>query len=186
MMIAQAAFQAVYEANPEMPADEVWRRVNRLLHAHANARLCGKHYVTGHVMIHRGAGAFDCAGAHLWPLVVNPVTKTVRRVEVRGPWLGVVPELPRVPVSRVELAPGEVLCLYSDGLLEARNAMGEMYEIDRLSRRVTELIATNSSLEDCASGLSARISVFVMISAGTGCVATACARRFRSRGTASL
>lgn len=160
MMIAQAAFQAVFEANPEMAADDVLRHVNRLLHAQATTRLGGGHYVTGQVMVHRGAGVFDCAGAHLWPLVIDPATKVARRIEVVGPWLGVVPDLPRVPVSRLELAPGQVLCLYSDGLLEARNADGEMYGLDRLTVKATELVATSGSLEKCAADLLADVAAF--------------------------
>ena len=160
MMIAQAAVQSVFDASPDMPVDEVLRRVNRLVYTSATNRLGGGRYLTGQVLIHRGEGAFDCAGAHLWPLVIDPRTGLARRVEIAGPWLGIVPDLPRVPVTRLELGPGEVMCLYSDGLIEARNAAGEIYDLERLTRKTIDLVTTGQSLDACAAALLADVAAF--------------------------
>ena len=160
MMIAQAIFQAVFETEPDMAADEVLRHVNRLLHANLSKGLGRGHYVTGQVLLHRGDGHFDCVGAHLWPMILSPGSREVRRVEIMGPWLGIVPELPRVPVSRVALAKGEVMCLYSDGITEARNAEGEMFGLERLSSEVTELVSSGRALADCATELLAKVAAF--------------------------
>lgn len=160
MMVAQAAFRAVFEARPEMSADEALRRVNRLVHANASTRMGGGRYLTGMLLAHRGDGAFDCVGGHLWPLVFDAATGAARRVEVPGPWLAVVPELPVVPVTRLELAPGEVLCLYSDGIIEARDAGGEMYDLERLIESVSRGLRAGCSLDDVATGVLDAVSTF--------------------------
>lgn len=160
MMIAQAAFQAVFEANPGLPADEVLRRVNRIVHTNATTRLGSRHYLTGQLLMHRGAGVFDCVGAHLWPLVIDPAKREARRVEVVGPWIGVLPELPTVPVSRLELRTGEVLCLYSDGLTEARDRDGQMYDLDRLTQAAIDRLAAGAPLDAVAAGILSDVESF--------------------------
>jgi sigma-B regulation protein RsbU (phosphoserine phosphatase) len=41
--------------------------------------------------------------------------------------------------ATVDLGPGDLLLLYSDGLVEARNPLGEEYGFDRLRRRAPAL-----------------------------------------------
>ncbi|HVK82637.1 MAG TPA: PP2C family protein-serine/threonine phosphatase [Kofleriaceae bacterium] len=52
-----------------------------------------------------------------------------------APPLGVTPELDADEAS-IQLLPGDVLVLVSDGILEARNARGEEYGIARLAERI--------------------------------------------------
>ncbi len=153
MMIAQAAFQSVFDAAPGSTADDVLRRVNRLVHMCATKRLGGGRYVTSQVLLYRGDGAFECAGSQLWPLVIDPRAKTARRVECVGPWLGIVPELPHVPVHRFSVAPGEVLCLYSDGIIEARDRDGRGYDLGRMTDKLVELVSTSDDLDACAEAI---------------------------------
>ncbi len=160
MMLAQMAFRTVFEAAPDLGVDEAVRRVNRLVHANSRSRLGGGRYITCQLVAWRGGGAFDLAGGHLWPLVVDTAARAVRRIEAPGPWLGIVPELPAVPVTRVELAPSEVLCLYSDGIIEAQDPDGAMYDLDRLCARLTALLAEGRSLDDCAAALHADVEAF--------------------------
>lgn len=160
MMLAQMAFRTVFEAAPDLGVDEAVRRVNRIVHANATGGIGGGRYLTGQLLAHRGDGAFDVAGAHLWPLVIDPRGASARRIDAPGPWIGIVPELPTVPVTRVELGPEEVLCLYSDGIIEARGRDGEMYDLDRMSARLTEFLHAGMSLADCAAALHVDVESF--------------------------
>jgi len=160
MMLAQMAFRTVFEAAPDLGVDEAIRRVNRLVHANSRGRLGGGRYITCQLVAWRGGGSFDVAGGHLWPLVVDSAARTVRRVEAPGPWLGILPELPAVPITRVELGPTEVLCLYSDGIIEAHDAEGALYDLDRLGQRLTALLGEGRSLGDCAAALHADVEGF--------------------------
>lgn len=158
MMLAQMAFRTVFEAAPGLPADEAVRRVNRLVHA--NATLGGARYITAQLVAWRGGATFDLAGGHLWPLVIDTASRAVRRVEAPGPWLGIVPELPVVPVTRVELHDSEVLCLYSDGIIEARDASGAMFDLERLGARLVALLGDGGDLAACAAGVLADVAAF--------------------------
>ena len=62
-------------------------------------------------------------------------------------------------MSRLPLAPGEVLCLYSDGLIEARDAGGEMYGLDRLIARLDGGLR-GGDLAACAEGILADVRAF--------------------------
>ncbi len=160
MMIAQSLIRSVFEVNPDLPSDQVWRRVNRLLHAHSGKGLGRDHYVTGHLLLHRGQGLFDCVGGHCDPIIVNPAEKNARSVETTGPWLGLVAELRRVPVTQIQLAPGEILCLYSDGITEARNDADEEYGVERLTKDLAELLSSDRALEVCVEELLGRVAAF--------------------------
>jgi serine phosphatase RsbU (regulator of sigma subunit) len=54
------------------------------------------------------------------PLVVRADTGDAEEIPVRGAILGVLPEWRETP-ERIQLAEGDVLWLFSDGLTEARN-----------------------------------------------------------------
>jgi serine phosphatase RsbU (regulator of sigma subunit) len=160
MMIAQSLIRSVFELNPDLTGDQVWLRVNRLLHAHSGKGLGRDHYVTGHLLLHRGQGLFDCVGGHCDPIIVNPAEKKARTVETTGPWLGLVAELKRVPITQLQLAAGEILCLYSDGITEARNDADEEFGIERLTKDLTELLSSDRSLDVCVQELLARVEAF--------------------------
>jgi serine phosphatase RsbU (regulator of sigma subunit) len=71
-------------------------------------------------------------GGHPAPLVLR-TDGTVETVPVSGTLIGVVPRISVCPAT-IELAPGELCLLYSDGLTEARGGAGgaEQYGEDRL------------------------------------------------------
>ena len=58
-----------------------------------------------------------------------------------NPALGVTDEaeLQALPTDYVDLAPGDALLLYTDGLSDVRDAAGRFYEDERLDRALTEL-----------------------------------------------
>lgn len=80
-----------------------------------------------------GHARVDLAVAgHPAPLILRR-DGSVSEVGARGPLLGALPQAPVTPVS-VDLAPGEVCLLYSDGITEAFGGPGgrEMYGVRRL------------------------------------------------------
>ncbi|MGL6097211.1 MAG: PP2C family protein-serine/threonine phosphatase [Fimbriiglobus sp.] len=91
-------------------------------------------------------GVFDRAArvlryataGHPYPLLFEARTGTVRELTGQGFLLGVMPH-EVYTVREVPLAPGDRLCFYTDGLVEARNEIGEMFGTDRLIRCVTAL-----------------------------------------------
>ena len=59
-------------------------------------------------------------------------------LEPAGPWCGVMEDIePRTPQYEFQLGQGDLLCLITDGIVEARGAGDDLYGQDRL----TELLA---------------------------------------------
>jgi sigma-B regulation protein RsbU (phosphoserine phosphatase) len=90
-------------------------------------------YMTLQLIQHEGDGRFVAAGMHCDLLIWRAATGEVERLEVPGFWTGLVPDVAEATSDfRFELAPRDVLLLYSDGLIEASDSAGEQYDMDRL------------------------------------------------------
>jgi len=147
MLMTQSAFAAYFRANPLARPDEVIRGVNDLLSEQIGVRLHDDKYVTSLLLQHAGAGRFVYAGAHEWPLVWRKTNGKAEVLEAPGPWLGIKRDLEDIPVSSLSLARGDLLCLYSDGLIEARDAKGELFDMDRLSTALERAAGRHDSLQ---------------------------------------
>ena len=78
---------------------------------------------------HQGRLRYANAG-HDWPLWFRATTGQVEPLNVSGLLLGVLPDV-TPPEAEIELAGGDVLVLYTDGLTEARDKCGEMFGEER-------------------------------------------------------
>jgi sigma-B regulation protein RsbU (phosphoserine phosphatase) len=76
-------------------------------------------------------------GGHNPPLLVREAG-SVELLERGGTALGVMPDLIYEEETR-QFAEGDVLLLYTDGLIEARDEQRRFYELDRLVELVSEL-----------------------------------------------
>jgi serine phosphatase RsbU (regulator of sigma subunit) len=153
MLMTQSAFAAYFRANPLARPDEVIRGVNDLLSEQIGARLHENKYVTGLLLTHAGGGSFVFAGAHEWPLIWRAKTQRAEMVEAPGPWLGITRNLPEIPVSTLNLEPGDVLCLYSDGLIEARDDSGDLFDVERLEKALESAARQAGHLDSIADGV---------------------------------
>jgi serine phosphatase RsbU (regulator of sigma subunit) len=158
MLMTQSAFAAYFRANPLARPDEVLRGVNDLLSEQIGVRLKDNKYVTGLLLQHAGAGRFVYAGAHEWPMVWRRATSKTDVLEAPGPWLGIKRDLDDIPVSSLALARGDILCLYSDGLIEARNAEGELFDMERMAGALERAALNQTSLQAIADEMLAVVS----------------------------
>jgi serine phosphatase RsbU (regulator of sigma subunit) len=158
MLMTQSAFAAYFRANPLARPDEVIRGVNDLLSEQIGVRLRDDKYVTGLLLTYAGAGSFVYAGAHEWPLLWRKQTAKTEVLEAPGPWLGIKRDLEDIPVSSLSLTRGDVLCLYSDGLIEARNARGELFDVDGLAAALEAASVRHESLQAIADDVLAAIA----------------------------
>ena len=83
---------------------------------------------------HQGRLRYANAG-HDWPLWFRAVTGQVEPLKVSGLLLGVLPDV-APPEAEIELAVGDVLVLYTDGVTEARDKRGEMFGEERLAAAI--------------------------------------------------
>ena len=82
------------------------------------------------------SGRFTVAGAHEDLIVYRPSTGRCSRIATPGIWVGIGTEIPPEATEEREiwLEPGDVLVLYTDGIIEAQDAAGERYGTERLER----------------------------------------------------
>ncbi|WP_439621716.1 PP2C family protein-serine/threonine phosphatase [Gemmata sp.] len=101
-----------------------------------NARLQGlmdERFVTAfYAVFDRRTRVLTYANAgHPYPLLWSAATGGVRPLGAQGFMLGIMPE-EQYREKSVQLAPGDRLCFYTDGLIETRNEIGETFGTDRL------------------------------------------------------
>ena len=105
--------------------------MNRVVHENVRKRMGRDDYLTLAALRHVGQGRFVGAGAHQ-PMFLSRRSGQVDVVEPSGSWCGLGPSVePREYEFEVE--PGEMLCLITDGVVEAPDANGGLYGEDRLA-----------------------------------------------------
>jgi sigma-B regulation protein RsbU (phosphoserine phosphatase) len=146
--------------DPSQDPARVLREVNALLCENITFRLRDDKYVTAQLLTYAGAGKFVCVGAHEWPLIHRAETGRCETIETPGPWLGIVLELDEVPVTVINVEPGDVLCLYSDGITEAQDSAGELFDSTRLSAVIERALAEGSALDDVTKAVFDEVEAF--------------------------
>ena len=97
---------------------------------------------------------------HYPPLLVGDHGRGIEiaRLEAGGPVLGLLPEA-RYEQAQCDVHPGDVIVLYSDGLIEATNPAGEEYGESRLHRCLATAGAGNR--DDVRDAILASASSFL-------------------------
>ena len=92
-------------------------------------------------------GTMTFAGAHTDLLVYRASSKTIERIATEGLWLGITDDIEYATAeTRVDLQSGDVALFHTDGVTEAKNSYGDCYDIDRLTRQLSELHAESASM----------------------------------------
>ena len=77
-----------------------------------------------------------CTAGHEPPLVFRKGDEEFEEIEPGGSPLGMIEDAEYSEAPEMELRPGDRICLYTDGIVEQRNAKGEELGIDGLKRAV--------------------------------------------------
>lgn len=160
MVMTQVAFASAFIQDSGAEPAEVWRRVNRLLCENIKLRLGDDRYVTAQLLTYRGNGEFSCVGAHQWPIVFRAKTGQCEVLESTGPWLGLDPDQQLVPGMLIALDPGDVLCLYSDGLPESQDQNGELFDVERMQATLARSLRQDSSISNAVADLYNAVAEF--------------------------
>ena len=113
---------------------EVLAAMNRQLHGMADERFVTAFYG----VLDRRTRILTYANAgHPYPLRYSSRTGAVTPLTAQGFLLGIMPD--EVYRERtVQLEPGDRLCFYTDGLVETRNEIGELFGESRLQEALVE------------------------------------------------
>jgi sigma-B regulation protein RsbU (phosphoserine phosphatase) len=133
MMMAQAAAYAAIADDPHCAPASIIAAVNRVVHENVRIRMRRDDYLTLMAARHVGDGRFVAAGAHQ-PVFIARGDGKVDLIEPAGPWVGLSAnvEPPPVPEYEFSLARGDLVFFLTDGLIEAKEAGGEMFGEDRI------------------------------------------------------
>jgi sigma-B regulation protein RsbU (phosphoserine phosphatase) len=127
--------RSVASAAPRAPAEVLALLNQALLADDPEGRFCTA--VVGRVTPGAdGTVAVDLASGGHPPALVARADGSIEELEAFGPILGIVAEVAFVPL-RATLEPGDVLVLYTDGLVEAR-ARGRFFGAERVARLAAE------------------------------------------------
>ncbi|MGL6073351.1 MAG: PP2C family protein-serine/threonine phosphatase [Fimbriiglobus sp.] len=145
-MVAMMTRFAFLMATPKTSPSSVMSALNDRLQ-----ELTEERFVTGfYGFLERQTLRFRfCAAGHPYPLHYCHAKRTIEPLSAQGFLLGVMPGEVYTEKA-VTLAPGDRLCFTTDGVLEARNEIGEMYGVERL-REAFEQSLAHPTAEVCQS-----------------------------------
>ena len=112
---------------------EVLERVNRAIVHNRSQLLLTAFYAA---LDTRSGRMTFASGGHDWPLWLQSGTGECLELETRGIILGAIGGIP-LAERAVDLAPGDVVVCFTDGVTEAQNAEGHMFGLERLRAVVT-------------------------------------------------
>jgi serine phosphatase RsbU (regulator of sigma subunit) len=129
----------------------VLSRANRLIvHDNRSKLLLSAFYCT--LDIHTGQLVYASAG-HNWPLWLRTASGECQELAARGVVLGAFADIP-LEERQIEVAPGDLLVFYTDGVTEAMNAAGQMFGEERLQTTITANVG-GSAEQVCQAVLKA-------------------------------
>jgi serine phosphatase RsbU (regulator of sigma subunit) len=134
MMMLQSVVSALVRQSPDAAPRELLRVVNAVLYDNVRARLQQDEHATLCLIRYRSDGRLSFAGAHEDMLVLRAASGKVETVPTVGTWVGATRDIDDVTQdSELRLHEGDVLLLYTDGVIEAQSASGERFGIERLA-----------------------------------------------------
>ncbi|MDB4945373.1 MAG: uncharacterized protein JWP97_4907 [Labilithrix sp.] len=138
MLMLQSCIASLVRAQPDASPARVACLVNEVLFDNIRNRMKRRDHATLSILRLTHDGVVRLAGAHEDILVWRAASRTVERVETPGTWVGAVRSIePATEETRFELAPGDTMVLYTDGITEARRA-GEQLGLERIEALMNE------------------------------------------------
>jgi phosphoserine phosphatase RsbU/P len=134
MMMLQSSVAAVLRADPEISPAAALEVVNAVLFENLKQRLQQGEHATLMLLRYESSGSIRFAGAHEEPIVYRARTGRCELLPAPGLWVGIKPSVRgQMPESELRLEPDDVLLLYTDGAVEARNGNRQQYGVQRLA-----------------------------------------------------
>jgi serine phosphatase RsbU (regulator of sigma subunit) len=144
MVMLQSVVATAVAQSPAIRPREVVQITNRVLYQNVRERLQQDEHATLSVLRYEKSGHLSYAGAHEELVVYRAETGRTETFETPGTWVAATLDIEDATVdSELVLAPGDILLLYTDGVIEATNRDGQAYGLERL-RRTLETHAAES------------------------------------------
>lgn len=136
MMMAQVSINTLIRAIPGLSPEDVLIYANQVIHANVRGGLKVDHHMTISFLVEEKEGVYRYAGAHEIILIFRKKTRQIEKIGTRGMWLGIIPDISK-PTKKYAgnfcLEKGDILFLYTDGVIEICNKERQQFDIQRLS-----------------------------------------------------
>ncbi|HEX3902279.1 MAG TPA: substrate-binding domain-containing protein [Polyangia bacterium] len=138
MLMMQSGIGVLARKIPDASPREILLALNAMLVDNVRTRLGQREHATLTLLRYRLDGSLAFAGAHEEILIRRAATGRCERLATPGPWVGAKRDIEAGTVeSTAQLLPGDLLVLYTDGLIEAMGRDGrERFGTDRLAELV--------------------------------------------------
>lgn len=132
-MMTQSALATVTHSSPQSGPAAAVCAINAVLYDNVRLRMKSDDHVTFVLLRTFNDGRVLYAGAHEELVVWRQSTGRCETVLTRGTWLGPRADITATtPEAQLTLAPGDLLVLYTDGVVEASNAHKVEFGLERL------------------------------------------------------
>ena len=131
MLMTHCVVRTILETGPDLSMDEILAKLNKILYD--DILLLGEsHHLTLGLIKSLGDGDYLAAGAHEAVLIHRVATGTCETIELDGCWFGLVRDIAgQTAECRFHLDPGDTVILYTDGVIEAEDKNGVLWESER-------------------------------------------------------
>jgi sigma-B regulation protein RsbU (phosphoserine phosphatase) len=142
MLMTQSIVAGLVARDPAASPRDVLCTLNEVLFDNIHNRLKRDDHATLTLLRYERAGRITFAGAHEEILVYRAEAGTCEVVDTPGTWVGGRRDIrPGTKESTLDLAPGDIFLLHTDGATEIRNATGEPFGLDRLKAELEKVHA---------------------------------------------
>jgi sigma-B regulation protein RsbU (phosphoserine phosphatase) len=131
MMMMQSMLGALVQSQPHSMPSAVVRAMNAALSRNIRERMGQEEHATLTLFRYQRDGRVRFAGAHEDIIVYRAATGRVELVPTPGMWVGILPDVD-VEDSDLQLGEGDLIVLYTDGVIEARNPARKLFGMERL------------------------------------------------------
>lgn len=160
MLMVQSATQAVARSRPSSLPSSIVTLVNEVIYDNITKRLQRDDHVTYTLLRYHSDGRLVFAGAHEDLMIYRRAKRRVERVRTPGIWLGRKRDISRFLTDvHIRLDVGDVLLLYTDGVTEAHDPAGRMFDIDRLTSTLESL--GDAPVAEIRDGIVARVKTWM-------------------------
>jgi sigma-B regulation protein RsbU (phosphoserine phosphatase) len=140
LLMIQSGLASVVRASPELEPTGAWRALNALLGDNVRGRLCRREHASLTLLRYRKDGHIEFHGAHEELIVYRARPGHAERVPTPGLWLGMVSDSPdHLASGQLQLEPGDILLLYSAGLLQSANSEHTGSALERLCQSLARV-----------------------------------------------
>lgn len=135
MLMAQSSISTAIISFPSIKPEALYSHVNKLLFENIRHRLLSDHFMTLSIIAMTEKDRFTIIGSHMEQFLFRADTSEIEILHSLGLWAGIVADVNHTLVENdFMMGPGDILFLFTDGLIEAMNSRREQFDTERVKR----------------------------------------------------